>query len=108
MLRQAQHEDKEKTSSPELSTGEDAPGDGDVQALRDPGSANMAPHAVLEEIGAAHELVRVDIDRGEHRDAAYWKLNRNARVPTLAHDGMIMYERRHLPLPRRAPSRGPS
>ncbi len=58
----------------------------------DPGSANMAPHAVLEEIGAAHELVRVDIDRGEHRDAAYRKLNPNARVPTLDHDGMIMYE----------------
>lgn len=58
----------------------------------DPGSANMAPHAVLEEIGAAHELVLVDIDKGEHRDATYKKLNPNARVPTLDHDGMIMFE----------------
>lgn len=58
----------------------------------DPGSAAMAPHAVLEEIGAEHELVRIDCDKGEQRSAAYRKLNPNARVPTLDHDGMIMFE----------------
>lgn len=58
----------------------------------DPGSAAMAPHAVLEEIGAAHELVLIDCDKGEQRGAAYKKLNPNARVPTLDHDGMIMFE----------------
>ncbi len=56
------------------------------------GAASMAPHAVLHEIGAAHELVRVDTDKGEHRGAAYTRLNPNARIPTLDHDGMIMYE----------------
>ena len=58
----------------------------------DSGAASMAPHAVLREIGAPHELVRVDTDKGEHRGAAYTRLNPNARVPTLDHDGMIMYE----------------
>ncbi len=58
----------------------------------DPGSANMAPHAVLEEIGAGHELVLVDTEKGAQRSAEYKKLNPNARVPTLDHDGMIMFE----------------
>lgn len=58
----------------------------------DAGTAAMAPHAVLEEIGAAHELVRIDCDKGEQRSAAYRKLNPNARLPTLDHDGMIMFE----------------
>jgi glutathione S-transferase len=52
----------------------------------------MAPHAALEEIGAPYELVEVDFDRNEHKSAAYLKLNPNARVPTLVHDGMVMYE----------------
>ena len=58
----------------------------------DPGSASMAPHAVLEEIEAPHELVLVDTEKGEHRTPEYKKLNPNARVPTLEHDGMIMFE----------------
>ncbi len=33
----------------------------------DPGSANMAPHAVLEEIGQPYELVRVDTKSGAHK-----------------------------------------
>jgi len=56
------------------------------------GAASMAPHAVLQEIGAPHELVLVDTGKGEHRGAAYLKLNPNGRIPTLDHDGMIMYE----------------
>ena len=58
----------------------------------DPGSAAMAPHAVLEEIGAAHELVLIDTEKGQQRSPEYKKLNPNARVPTLDHDGMIMFE----------------
>lgn len=58
----------------------------------DPGSAAMAPHAVLEEIGAPYELVLIDCKKGEQRSPEYRKLNPNARVPTLDHDGMIMYE----------------
>ena len=58
----------------------------------DPGSANMAPHAVLEEIGCPYELVKVDIKSGEHRQPSYLKLNPNARVPTLVDGDRVMYE----------------
>lgn len=58
----------------------------------DPGSANMAPHAVLEEIGCPYELVKVDIKGGAHKQPAYLKLNPNARVPTLVDGERVMYE----------------
>ena len=58
----------------------------------DRGSANMAPHAVLREIGCPFELIRVDISRAENRDPAYLALNPNARVPTLVHGGRVIYE----------------
>ena len=58
----------------------------------DRGSANMAPHAILCEIGAAFELVRVDTSAGAQRDPAYLALNPNARVPTLVHGDRVIYE----------------
>jgi glutathione S-transferase len=58
-----------------------------------PGSAAMAPHAMLEDIGAPYELIRVDTAKGEQRGADYLKLNPHARVPTLIYDaGRVMYE----------------
>lgn len=58
----------------------------------DRGSANMAPHAVLREIGCPFELIRVDISQGENRTPAYLALNPNARVPTLVHGERVIYE----------------
>ena len=49
-----------------------------------PGSAAMAPHAMLQDIGAPFELIRVDTKAGEQRSADYLKLNPHARVPTVA------------------------
>jgi glutathione S-transferase len=58
-----------------------------------PGSASMTPHAVLEETGAPFELIKIDLEAGQHRSAEYLKLNPNARVPTLVYDGdQVMYE----------------
>ncbi|MEY2116249.1 MULTISPECIES: glutathione S-transferase family protein [Rhodanobacter] len=53
-----------------------------------PGSANLAVHLALLEIGAPHELKRVDIDKGEQRSAAYLAINPNGVVPTLVIDGV--------------------
>lgn len=50
-----------------------------------PGSAAMAPHAVLEEIGAAYALKPVDL--GAPRSPDYLKLNPAGKVPTLVVDG---------------------
>lgn len=51
-----------------------------------PGSASIAPHAALEEIGAAYELKRVDLSPDKPRDPEYLRLNPNGRVPTLVID----------------------
>ncbi len=58
----------------------------------DRGSANMAPHAVLREIGCEFGLVRVDVAKGENRAPDYLKLNPNGRVPTLVHGERVLYE----------------
>ncbi len=56
------------------------------------GSANMACHAALIEIGAPFKLVEIDADKGEQKSAAYRAINPHARVPTLIDDGRVMYE----------------
>jgi glutathione S-transferase len=58
----------------------------------DPGAAGMAPHAVLEEIGAPHKLVLVDIEKGEHRRPEYLQINPHGRIPAFADGDTIMYE----------------
>src|SRR5205807_1066498 len=57
-----------------------------------PGSAAMAPHAALEEIGAPYKLVEVDLKGGEHRRPEYLKLNPKGRVPALVVDGAVFTE----------------
>ncbi len=58
----------------------------------DRGSANMAPHAALREIGCKFDLVRVDVAKGENRAPDYLKLNPNGRVPTLVAGERVLYE----------------
>lgn len=57
-----------------------------------PGTAAMAPQAVLEEIGAPYEMVKLDIPSRQHEQAAYKALNPNGRIPTLVHDGVAIFE----------------
>lgn len=46
-------------------------------------SGAIAPHALLEELGAPYRLVHVDMDAGAHRSPDYLALNPAARVPAL-------------------------
>ena len=57
-----------------------------------PGTASMAVHLALLEIGAAHELRKIDIDAGDQHQADYLRLNPNGMVPTLVVDGAPYYE----------------
>jgi len=58
-----------------------------------PGSANMTPHAMLEDIGVRYELVKVDTSKGEQRHPDYLKVNPHGRVPALLYDGgKVLYE----------------
>ena len=47
------------------------------------GTAALAPHGVLEEAGAAYEIVAVDLHKGEHRRSEYLTLNPAGYVPAL-------------------------
>ena len=58
----------------------------------DRGGANMATHAVLEELGVAYELIEIDLAKGMQRTPEYMAINPNGKVPTLQHRGEIIYE----------------
>ena len=79
-----------------------------------PGTASMAVHLALLEIGAPYRLALVDFDREAQRSAEYLRLNPQGRVPTLIIDGqpyaevaalLIMLADRH-PEARIAPAPG--
>jgi len=57
-----------------------------------PGNANLAPHILLEEIGADYELVLVDRNKNEHKSPEYLKLNPAGRIPVLIDGGLVLYE----------------
>jgi len=57
-----------------------------------PGNANLAPHMLLEEIGAPYELVLVDRDGNEHKSPPYLKLNPTGRIPVLIDGDLVLFE----------------
>jgi glutathione S-transferase len=57
-----------------------------------PSSAAMAPHILLREVGAPFDLVILDKEHGEHKAAAYLKLNPMGRVPTLVDGDLVVFE----------------
>ncbi|MEO6031375.1 MAG: glutathione S-transferase family protein [Burkholderiaceae bacterium] len=61
-----------------------------------PGNASMAPHMLLEELGAPHELLKVDRAKQAHKSPAYLKLNPNGLIPVLVDrrggSELVLYE----------------
>jgi len=57
-----------------------------------PGAASLAAHWLLIELGVPHELKRLDLGSGEHKDPEYLRLNPNGVVPTLVVDDQPVYE----------------
>lgn len=57
-----------------------------------PGTASMAVHLALLEIGVDHELRLIDFDSLAQKDPEYLRLNPNGVVPTLIVDGTPVYE----------------
>ena len=57
-----------------------------------PGNANLAPHIVLQEIGAPFTLQRVDRQAGAHKSPAYLALNPNGTIPVLVDGDLVLYE----------------
>lgn len=57
-----------------------------------PGACSLAPHIVLEEIGAPFEARRVSIPDGEHLKPDYLAINPHGRVPALTDGAFILTE----------------
>ncbi|HEY8710376.1 MAG TPA: glutathione S-transferase N-terminal domain-containing protein [Burkholderiaceae bacterium] len=57
-----------------------------------PGNASLAPHLLLEEIGAPFELVFVDRAQGAHKSAAYLALNPSGLIPVLVDGDLVLFE----------------
>src|SRR5262245_12992895 len=58
-----------------------------------PGNASMAPHMLLEELGAPFELKLVDRANMAHKSPAYLAMNPNGLIPVLEQgDGLVLYE----------------
>lgn len=57
-----------------------------------PGTASMAPHAALAEIGVEYELVMVERDESGKSSADYLALNPTGKIPTLEDDGHVVTE----------------
>jgi glutathione S-transferase len=57
-----------------------------------PSNASMAPHILLQELGVAFQLQRVDRDNNEHKSPAYLKLNPNGLIPVLTQGDLVLYE----------------
>jgi glutathione S-transferase len=63
-----------------------------IQLYYHPGNASLAPHVLLEEIGAPFELVFVDRANAAHKSPGYLKLNPNGQIPVLVDGDFILYE----------------
>jgi glutathione S-transferase len=52
----------------------------------------MAPHILLREIGAPHELALTDTETGAQKRPEYLRLNPHSRVPTLVDGETVIFE----------------
>jgi glutathione S-transferase len=57
-----------------------------------PGSASLAPHLVLAEIGAKAAKKKLDLSKQEHKAPAYLKINPHGRVPALVDGKRVILE----------------
>ncbi len=63
-----------------------------IQLYYSPGTASLAPHFLLEELGFTYELVLVDTSRQEHQQEPYLKLNPLGKIPLLLEGDFSMTE----------------
>jgi glutathione S-transferase len=57
-----------------------------------PGNASFAPHVLLQESGAAHQLKLVDRKVNAHKESAYLSINPAGRIPAFEDGDLVMYE----------------
>lgn len=86
--------ERESTKLEDRSTGGEATntGAGMYELFYYPENASLAPHFLLEEIGAPFELRLVDRKNNAQKDAEYMKVNPLGRIPTLVDDDLVLFE----------------
>ena len=57
-----------------------------------PSNANLAPHVLLEEIGAPYRLEFVDRDKDAHKSPEYLRLNPAGLIPVLVDGDLVLPE----------------
>jgi len=57
-----------------------------------PGACSLAPHILLEEIGAEYTLIEVNDQQGKTQEAEFLKLNPKGRVPVLCTESRVLTE----------------
>lgn len=57
-----------------------------------PDNASLAPHFLLVETQADYALRLVDRESNAQKSKEYLKLNPAGRIPTLVHDGLVLFE----------------
>ena len=58
-----------------------------------PRTRSFGVYWLLEEIGVPFEVKRLDLEKGEHKTAAYRKLNPFGKVPALVYGAAVLTER---------------
>src|SRR5437868_6417543 len=57
-----------------------------------PQSTATLTDLVLEELGVPHDRKKVDLKAGDAKKPEYVKVNPNAKVPAIVHDGVPIFE----------------
>src|SRR5262245_49722860 len=57
-----------------------------------PMSTASITQLVLEELGIPCEKVKLDLQKGDTKKPEFVKLNPNAKVPVIVHDGTVIFE----------------
>lgn len=63
-----------------------------MQLYFSPGTASLAPHFLLEELGLPYELILVDTSKQENQKAEYLKLNPKGKIPLLVDGDLYLTE----------------
>lgn len=59
---------------------------------RAPQSTATMTECVLAELGTPHEVVTLDLRKGDTKEPDFLAVNPNGRVPTIVHDGVAIWE----------------
>src|SRR6185295_8421062 len=64
----------------------------DLTFYYSPMSTATVTHVVLEELGVPYKKINVDIRKGEARTPEFLRINPNAKVPVVTHNGTPIWE----------------